>query len=324
MKRIVAASFAALAMLLGLASQAISAQAASGQPASGQAGISQGALSRGIAFTDSAGTAIRLDGKAKRIVSLSPAITEDIYAAGAGSALVGDTTYCNFPSDAVSKPKIGGFSAKTISVETVLSLKPDLVIGELRTHGALAAQMARSGIAVAVFSLNGFDDIYAAILRLGEIAGDPVVAAKSVSTMKTRLEAVAARTAKVPAAERPLVFWETWDDPLMSSGPSTFTGMLVELAGGRNIFADAKQEWPVVSFEEIVKRNPDIIMSSDSHGDRVTMDRLAARPGWKGLAAVKSKRVFLLNGDIVSRAGPRLADAAELMAKVMDGFRTGK
>ncbi len=319
MKRIVTASFAALVILLGLVPQAASAQAVSGQ-----AGVSQGALSKGITFTDSAGAIIRLDGKARRIVSLSPAITEDIYAAGAGPALVGDTSYCNYPPDALSKPKIGGFSAKTISVETVLSLKPDLVIGELRTHGALAAQMAKSGIVVAVFSLNGFEDIYSAILRLGEIAGDQAVAAKSVSTMKTRLEAVAAKTAKVPASERPLVFWETWDDPLMSSGPSTFTGMLIELSGGRNLFADAKQEWPVVGFEEIVKRNPDVIMSSDSHGDRVTMDRLAVRPGWKGLAAVKSKRVFLLNGDIVSRAGPRLADAAELMAKALDGLRTGK
>ncbi len=286
--------------------------------------LALGLQAQSIGFVDGAGTPVRLKGKALRVVSLSPALTEIIYAAGAGSFLVGDTTYCNYPPEAAGKPKIGGFSAKTISVETVLALKPDLVVGELKTHGALAEQLRKAGLAAVVFSLNGFEDIYATLSRIGEIAGDPAVAAKSVASMKSRIEAVAARTAKVPASERPAVFWETWDDPLMSAGPRTFTGMLIEIAGGRNLFPDASQDWPVVSFEEIVKRNPDIIMSSDTHGDRVTMERLGSRPGWAGLAAVKAKRVFLLNGDIVSRAGPRLADAAELMAKALEGLRAGK
>lgn len=283
-----------------------------------------GAQAQGITFTDSAGTRISLTSRAKRIISLSPAITEMVYAAGAGQTLVGNTTYCNYPPDAASKSKVGGFSARSVSLESIIALAPDLVLGELGMHGELAGRFAKAGIVTALFQIIDFGGIYSAIERIGEVAGDLVVAGQTVASMKRRFDALAAKTAKLPLSERPTVFWEVWDDPVMSAGPETFTSRIIELAGGRNVFVDAKQDWPVVSVEEVLKRNPDVIMSPRTHGERLTLEKLARRPGWSSLAAVRKNRIYFFDDDMSSRPGPRLLDAAEQMAAVLDGIKAGR
>ncbi|MBU0929141.1 MAG: cobalamin-binding protein [Spirochaetes bacterium] len=271
----------------------------------------------GPSFEDGRGATITLPGKATRVVSLSPAITEILFAAGAGDSVVGVTTYCNYPAEAASRAKVGGFSAKTISLETVLALRPDLVIGEASAHGQLATQFERSGLRFAALDLTDFDSVYAAIGLAGRVAGDEGRSRELVASIRGKVAAVEAKTAGIPAERRPLVFWETWDEPLMSAGPKTFTGQVIESAGGRNCFADAATNWPVVSFEALLARDPDYIMAAESHGAALTMERLAKRAGWPSLKAVKAGRVVLLDGDIVSRAGPRFADAVELMAKAL-------
>ena len=113
------------------------------------------------------------------------------------------------------------------------------------------------------------------------------------------------------------MFWETWDEPLMSAGPRTFTAQIIEAAGGRNCFADASADWPVVSFEALLARNPDWIMAAESHGAALTMERLAKRSGWTSLKAVKAGKVALIDGDVASRAGPRFVEGLEAMATIL-------
>lgn len=275
------------------------------------------ASAQAVSFTDARGQTLRLPGKAARVVSLSPALTEILYAAGGGKSAVGVTGYCNFPAEADALPEIGGYSPNTISVEAIVALRPDLVIGELSAHGRLAEQLATAGLRFAAFNLRDFNAIYEATLQLGSVAGDGSVALRQVNAIKARLAAVGARIADVPASARPLVFWEVWDEPLMTAGPNTFIGQVLAAAGARHAFADVKQDWPVISFEDIVMRKPDLIMASDSHGVALSPEKLAARPGWSSLAAVKDRRIVLLNGDIVSRPGPRFIDAVELAAKAL-------
>jgi len=270
-----------------------------------------------VSFVDERGATISMPGKARRVVSLSPELTESLFAAGAGDAVVGVTTYCDYPAEASGRTKIGGFSAKTISVETIVALKPDLVVGGLSAHGQLAAQFERAGLRFAALPTTDFDDIYATIELLGRVAGDETTALALVADMKTRLAAVSAKIAAVPVSERPLVFWETWDEPLMSAGPGTFTGQVIEAAGGRNCFADATSDWPVVSFEALLARDPDYIMAADSHGEALTPERLAKRSGWTSLRAVRNGKLVFLDGDIVARAGPRFVEAVELMARAL-------
>lgn len=271
----------------------------------------------GLSFKDERGTTITLPAKAKRIVSLSPELTEILYAAGAGRALVGVTTYCNYPVEALAVQKIGGFSAKTISVETIVALKPDLIVGGLSAHGQLASQFERYGLRFAALPTRDFNDIYATLELAGRIAGDEVAARALVASLKARVSAIKAKTDTIPQSRRPVVFWETWDEPLMSVGPKTFTGQVIEAAGARNCFADATTDWPVVSFEAVLARKPDWIMGAESMGEALTQERLARITGWSMLEAVKANRVVLLDGDIVSRAGPRFVEAIELMAKTL-------
>jgi iron complex transport system substrate-binding protein len=278
-------------------------------------GSPKGSASAAVAFTDARGVAVSMPAKARRVVSLSPAITEILFAAGAGNSVVGVTTYCNFPAAASSIARIGGFSASTVSVETILSLGPDLVLGDLAAHGQLAVEFERAGLRFAALESTDFQSVYAALDLVGRIAGDSGAASALVASMKARVEAVRARTPAIATGKRPLVFWETWDEPLMSAGPGTFIGQIIEAAGGRNCFADSKADWPVVGFESLLARDPDWIMSSESHGDAVTLERLARRPGWSSLKAVRTRQVALFDADIVSRAGPRFVEALELMSR---------
>ncbi|HAE22333.1 MAG TPA: cobalamin-binding protein [Spirochaetaceae bacterium] len=275
------------------------------------------AFGQQLSFTDARGATIAMQGKALRVVSLAPALTEILYASGAGSAVVGVTSYCNFPAAADALPEIGGYSPNTISVEAIVALKPDLIVGERGAHGQLAEQFAKAGLRFAAFELKDFNAIYEALSLIGSIAGDGSTALRQVNSIKARLQAVAAKTGGLAAGAKPLVFWEVWDEPLMTAGPKTFIGQVLSAAGARNAFADVKQDWPVISFEEIVMRKPDYIMASDTHGIALSPEKLAARTGWAGLSAVKERRIILLDGDIVSRPGPRFVEAVELAAKAL-------
>lgn len=299
-----------LTLVMALAAGLIAATQASAAPATAQAGSP-------VSFKDERGITITLPAKAMRIVSLSPELTEILYAAGAGDKVVGNTTYCNFPAAALTVAKIGGFSAKTISIEAIVALRPDLIIGNLSAHGQLATQFERAGLRFAALPSSDFNSVYSRLELVGRIAGDEATANAVVASMKARIAAIKAKTASVPADKRPIVFWETWDEPLMSAGPNTFTGQIIEAAGGRNCFADSTADWPVVSFEAVLARNPDYIMAAGSHGEALTPERLARRTGWTSLKAVQANHVVFLDGDIVSRAGPRFVEAAELMARVL-------
>jgi iron complex transport system substrate-binding protein len=269
---------------------------------------------QGYGFTDARGKTVVLQAKARRIVSLSPAATEILYAAGAGKAMVGATSYCYYPAAANDLAKVGGYSARTISIEAIVALRPDLVIGEASMHSQLAGQIEGSGIAFAGVSLTNFEDIYTAMADFARAGGDEQASATAVASMKTRVEAVRSRVAAIPESKRPTVFWEVWNEPLMTAGPATFISLVLTAAGARNVFADVKEDWPVISFEAIVARNPDWIMASETHGVAVAPENLAKRPGWAGLSAVRNRRIGLFDGDIVSRPGPRFVEAMEFVA----------
>ncbi|HAP43657.1 MAG: hypothetical protein A2087_14445 [Spirochaetes bacterium GWD1_61_31] len=267
-----------------------------------------------ITFTDARNINITLPGKALRVVSLNPAMTEIIYAAGAGSRLVGNTTWCNYPAEAAAVSKIGGYSAQSISIEQIVALRPDLVLGEAGSVTELADAMENAGLRFAAVNLRNFEDIYQAISLVGRIAGDQTVAANLVASLRQRVANVVARVAGLSRQQRPVVYYEVWHEPLMTAGPNTFISQIITTAGGINCFADVDTDWPTISFEAIVMRNPTVIMASDTHGVNVSNDRLALRPGWSALTAVRTNNVALIDGDIISRPGPRFVDAIELVA----------
>jgi iron complex transport system substrate-binding protein len=270
-----------------------------------------------LTLSDGLGREVALKAVPSRIVSLAPSNTEILFAVGAGDQVVGVTKYCNYPPEAQTREQVGGFSADTISVETVVALEPDLVLAIGESQRPVIEALEQVGIPVAALTANTFDDVHANIEQVGRLTGHQEEATQVVSEMQRRVETVTTAVTAVPPEERLPVFWEVWDEPLMTAGPSTFAGQAIELAGGVNIFADVTQDYPQVSTEEVVKRNPAVILGPDTHGDKLTPEQLVQRPGWDQIEAVREGRVHLIDGDIVSRPGPRLAEGLEAVAHAL-------
>ncbi|MDA8426210.1 MAG: cobalamin-binding protein [Treponema sp.] len=275
------------------------------------------AQAQGVSALDSLGRRISLSAPARRIVSLSPEATEALYAAGAGAAMVGDTSYCDYPDAARALPKVGGFSPETLSIEKILTLKPDLVVTAGRLQAQIEAALVKLGIRVFAYEPENFVAIADGMMALGELAGTKNQGIRAAATFTGAIEKVKFLTSSLPMARRPKVFWEVSDEPLMTCGRRSFAHQLVEAAGGRDIFADLPGPWPVVSAEEVLTRSPEIIIGPDDLGARMSEARLSAKPGWKDIPAVRSGRLFLVPADLVSRAGPRLATGLLAVLKVI-------
>jgi iron complex transport system substrate-binding protein len=159
--------------------------------------------------------------------------------------------------------------------------------------------------------------VYASIQQIGALTGHAAQADQVVTQMRGRVEAVQAKVASIPSAERPSVFWEVYDDPLMTAGPNTIIGQMIALAGAANIFADATEDYPQISAETVIARNPPVILGPASQSAKLSAAALSQRPGWADLRAVRDGRIYLLDDDITSRPGPRLADALESLAKAL-------
>jgi iron complex transport system substrate-binding protein len=266
---------------------------------------------------DSLGRSVVIPQTPHRIVSLAPSVTEILFAVGAGPQVVGDTKFCNYPSEAKALPKIGGYTAKTISVEAVVDLTPDLVIAGTASQKPVVESLEKLNIPVLVLAPDSFEAVYAGIHQIGAVTGHAQEAEAVVAQMRKRVDAVTAKVATVPADRRPSVFWEVFDEPLTTAGPHTFIGQMIQLARATNIFADAREDYPQVSTELVVERDPAVILGPSTQSGKLTADLLAHRPGWANMVAVRDRRVYLLDSDMISRAGPRLADALEALAKAL-------
>jgi iron complex transport system substrate-binding protein len=270
-----------------------------------------------LTLTDDLGREVTIEAKPQRIVSLAPSHTEILFAIGAGEQVVGVTTYCNYPQEAETREQVGGFSAETISVEKIIALEPDLVLSVGKLHETVIEALKQAGVTVYAVDAETFDQVYVSIEAVGQMADHDKEATHLVAQMKERVAAVESVVAEIPDEERPTVFWETWDEPLMAAGPTTFAGQMIEKAGGVNLFADVTQRYAEISIEEVIQRNPDVIMGPDTHGEALTADQVAIRPGWGTIKAVQDGRIYVFDGDITSRAGPRIVDGLEMIARAL-------
>jgi iron complex transport system substrate-binding protein len=248
------------------------------------------------------------------VVSLAPSLTEMLFALGVGNAVVGVTSYCNFPPAARRLPKVGGIEDGSIDFERVLGRKPDMVVaigeGQERTVSALR----RLGLRVEVVPSQTVGDVFRAIPQLGDLVGQHAAAERLVGDLDRRFARVRRAVSGLPREQRPRVFYELWDQPLMTATRSTLIGGLIELAGGRNIFGDLASRYPQVSPEAVLERDPEVIVAPDHHGDPVDVRSLVERTGLGRVEAARRGRILIVEGDTVSRAGPRIADILELLA----------
>lgn len=253
----------------------------------------------------------------RRVVSLSPGVTEILFAIGAGDLVVGVTQYCNYPPEAQSRTAVGGFSGITVNMETIARVKPDMVILSGSMHERLIPLLERLSIPAFAVEPQHFEEVYQTIETIGRLTGNLRGAGMVVSGMKEKISRAEARRGN---RERPGIFWELSDEPLITTGGNTFISEAIKLAGGRNIFADLREQWPTVSIEQVLLRGPAWIIAGDDHGKVIEPRALARRPGWSRIPAVRDNHIALVNADSLYRYGPRLADAVLAIADILWGI----
>lgn len=250
------------------------------------------------------------------IVSITPSLTEIIYALGCGDRIAGVGDFVAWPPEAAAKPRVGGYLNP--SLETILALDPDLLVIQGRSEQA-AEFCERNGIAFERFEIDRIADVYAAIERLGGLLGVPGRADSLAAALRGELDSVSARVA---GYGRPDVFYSMGHSPgemntLFTAGGNSFVSELITVAGGRNIFADRVELYPEISKEVLVSRAPGLIIESGvGHaGDSDYEARL--RDDWRmfpTIPAVIGGRVYIVTEPYFEIPGPRLGKAAAMLA----------
>ncbi len=265
-----------------------------------------------ITIVDDYGYIVNLTSTPNRIISLAPSNTEILFAVGAGDQVVGVTDYCDYPYnftawiEAGNMTSIGNYWHPAI--EPIVALNPDLILASGSASDEAAAKLRNLGYNVLVLDAKNLNGVLNDLYIVGKATGHSDEAAALVSSYRERIDTIAANVAN--ATTTPKLYYETWSDPLMSAGPNTFVSDLFSIAGGANIFDDAASEWPVVSSDSVITKNPDIIISYDDPG-------FATRAGWSSINAIKNNQIYAMPSSIFSRPGPRLVDALEDLAQII-------
>lgn len=247
------------------------------------------------------------DAVPQRIVSLSPAATEILFAVGAENQVVARTNLCNYPPEAQKLPAVGGFDGKLFSLENIISFKPDFVYLTEGMHDHLVEPLTAYGIKVYVSKAQSLDDVLGEIQTIAEITGHKENGAKCVASIKDEFRQAQEESKKL-AAHKPSVYWEIWNAPYMSIGNDSFLNEIIEVAGLENIFGALKQKYPVVSEESIIAAGPEMILyASDAP---LSKDDFLKRGSWKNIPAIKNGRIYQIDADLMTRPGPRVGKAA--------------
>ncbi len=261
-----------------------------------------------VRIVDDAGTTLRFPKPVTRIVSLIPSATETLIALGAAGQIVGRTRY-DVAAEMAQVPSVGG--GLDPSVEAIVALHPDVVITwehdrRQRTRERLTA------LHIPVLSLRTEDttDAFRAIGTLAALTGHLSVGTALASQIRADFGAVAA---SVAGQATPMVFYVVYNDPPMTTGPATFVGQLIGLAGGALAFPEKGALWPTVSMEALVQRQPDVIVLPVGEKGVITLERLRRTPGWRDLAAVRDGRVVTVPSNLLNRPGPHLGAAARAL-----------
>ena len=258
--------------------------------------------------TDDFGDTLVLRAPPRRIVSLNPSTPGRLCARGAGARRGGPTTYDRWPESALALPDLG--PGLRPNVEGVLAARPDLVLLYASDDNRDAARRFRAaGVATAAYRVDRIADFRRVTLALGALTGDSVSARLTVDSVGATIARVRAATASLP---RPTVFWPLYDQPLLATGGGSFLNELIDVAGGRNVYGALPEPSPRIAVEDLLKRDPEIILVSPESRPRYLSD---AR--WRALRAVRQGRVLGVDTMLVFRPGPRLGEAARSIAQLI-------
>jgi iron complex transport system substrate-binding protein len=265
-----------------------------------------------LTVVDDRGKSLTLVAAPSRIVSLAPSATEIVFALGAGDRIIATDDFSDFPAAAKAIQKIGGFRT---SPEAVIAQRPDLILAI--SSGNLPAQLESLSQPLFVFDPSDLEGVYKNILAVGSLVDRDQQAGALVADMRSRIDKIGETARR--ATSRPRVLHEvdsTNPAQLFVAGPRNFIDSMITTVGGINVAADATVKFPKFSPEEIVARNPDIVVLADFRFG-TTPAMVMARPGWSAINAVTARAIYPIDDDLVSRPGPRLVLGFEIYAKLV-------
>ncbi|MEI7542703.1 MAG: helical backbone metal receptor [bacterium] len=259
-----------------------------------------------VIITDDVGRKVEVNIPVESIVCLSPAHTEMIFWLGKQDLLAAVSTNCDWPAGALKKEKAGSFM--TPDVEKIVKLKPSVVISGGGIQKKAISRLEKLGIPVLVlYPMNLSKGIWNDITILGNLTGDTVVARDKIVEFEMAMNRVSA-----PSAEPLKVYMELWNQPVMAIGKTSFINEAIRLAGGKNILSDARTEYPKVSPEEIIKRNPDVIILLY----KPEADYLKREYFLQTIAGKKGNIFVLDTFDMLLRPGPRIPQAIRILKQI--------
>ncbi len=251
-----------------------------------------------------------------RIVSLAPNITEILFELGLGEKIIAVTSDSDYPAEAAAKKKVGTFWQPNI--ESVIAAKPDLVITLwFDQQRGLAERLKRIGYDSLMLNIEKVDELFEAIKRIGAATGKETEANELESNIKKKLDNLAAL---VGTDERVRVLWIVQREPLRVAGRNTFVNEMIKLAGGENAIGPTVHKYPPIGTEQAIASGADVIIEPAMGRENAAGQRDKALQSWsrfKNLPAIKNGRVYIIDGDTVSRLGPRLYEGVETIAKCL-------
>jgi len=269
-------------------------------------------------FTDALGETATLAAPPKRIVSLSPAITEMVFAIGAGDRLVGVTEYCDYPSEATKLPTVGAYTG--FSLERVLSLRPEVVIGMRGTSKEAVNGLREAGVPVLTYDpvsvrdvLHLMDELSGMVLTEGETTD-------AVTQLRGRVELVQKQAARL--LRHPRVLCAVQLEPMYAAGKDNHIDDMMRLAGGENVAGDAAVAWPQYSLERMLEKDPEVIIiprgyMGQDEAEGAMAEKLKASKAWAETTAVKRDAVMEIRDDLLTLPGPRIVKGLETMAEAI-------
>jgi iron complex transport system substrate-binding protein len=265
-----------------------------------------------MVVVDDAGKQVEIAAEPQRIVSLLPSLTETLFALGLGERVVGVTNFCNYPAEVEGKERVGGL--RDLNAEKILALEPDVVLsGQMKGAQEVLQTLETAGVTVVVFDPATMDDISRVIRSVAKLAGVAEKGEEVAGGIAAGRTAMAAQVGAI-AGVKPRVFVLLDTEAIWTVGDGEFMSEMIVEAGGVNAASGQGKGWLQLSEEKLFELDPDIIIATFP-----MRERILARPAWQALRAVKEGRVYDVDGNVVSRPGPRVVLGLEELHRVFYG-----
>ncbi|WJF89541.1 cobalamin-binding protein [Paraburkholderia bonniea] len=276
--------------------------------------------SAALHVSDDSGASVTLAAPARRVISLAPHATELLYAAGGGAQLVGAVAYSDYPAAAQRLPRVGDNNA--FDLERIIALRPDLLV--VWGHGTASPSIERlRALHIPLFfsEPRQLDDVARTLEKFGQLLGTQATANAAAQRYRAQIAQLRTRYAGRPLVS---VFYQVWDQPLMTLNGQNMVNDVMNLCGGRNVFAQLPVQVPTISTEAVLATNPEIIVTaapgaSPSGPLAPALERWQA---WPRMTAVARHNLFTLDGDLISRPAPRIAQGAAQLCAAIEVART--